>query len=222
MKTNAKTWAVWGLALLGLAAAGSAQAAGTARLNINVTISANLSVSINGAASSTQTASWNTTTANAKLVSPSSSTVLNDSGAQTEKWALSTNANSINAAGNAAVWSLGSSSVTVGADTFAVQAVFGSSNTAAGGCLAGAAATWDDGVTAPLLTSSPVTYTSTVFAAAALNNDGTYQPDVTAGGGNGRMVAGNKRALCWRVVSPDSTSTLDTQNIQVTVTAQNP
>ena len=34
------------------------------------------------------------------------------------------------------------------------------------------------------------------------------------------MTAGSKRALCWRIVTPNSTSTADTQNIQVIVSAQ--
>ena len=49
-----------------------------------------------------------------------------------------------------------------------------------------------------------------------------YEPDVASGGNNGRMFAGDKRALCYRIVSPASTSSSDSQNIQIIVTAQNP
>ena len=114
------------------------------------------------------------------------------------------------------------SSTSVGADSFSLQAVFGSSNTAAAGCPVAASADWNQSF-APLLTAAPVTYTSTVFADSSLtNNGGTPNPDVTAGAANGRMFAGDKRALCWRIITPSSTATTDTQNIQVVVTAQNP
>jgi hypothetical protein len=133
---------------------------------------------------------------------------------------LSTNAGSIDTGGGSAgSWSLSASSTSVGADSFAVQAVFGSSNTAAGGCPAIGSGDWNQAAS-PLLTAAPVTYTSAVFADASLTNGGgTPNPDVA---GNGRMFANNKRALCWRIVTPSSTSTTDTQNVQVVVTAQVP
>ncbi len=54
-----------------------------------------------------------------------------------------------------------------------------------------------------------------VFAdSTSLTNNGTPNPDA----GN-KMVAGGKRALCWRVITPSSTATSDTQNIQVIVSA---
>ena len=224
MKTQRK-WA-WGAGLAALCwlAAGRAQAANPAYLNIDVAITANFSVSVNAVASSTDTGTnWNTGTANAKLVDASTATVLNDSGGQTEKWALSTNANSIDTGGaSPGSWALQTSTnVLPGADQFALQAVFGSSNTATGACPLAAAADWDQSYASPL-TAAPVTYTSTVFADTTLNNNGTQNPDVIAGGANGRMFAGSKRALCWRIITPTSTSTSDTQNIQVVVTAQAP
>lgn len=198
-----------------------AQAATTARLNIDVTIVANLSVSVNGVSSSTDPVqTWNVGTPNAKLTG-SSATVTNDSGGQTEKWALSTTANTVPQSGGGS-WTLATSTASVGVDEFAVQAVFGSSNTIAAGCPAGAATNWDQAHAVPL-TTTPATYTSAVFADPTLNNlGGTPNPDVTAGGNNGRMFAGGKRALCWRVITPNSTSTIDTQNVQIIVTAQNP
>ena len=223
MKTKTKIKTAWLgaiLAMTGLATAASA--ANPARLNIDVTITANMSVAVNGGASSTQTVTWSGTP-NAQFANDASSvTVLNDSGIISEKWALSTNGASLNTVTvGGSSWTLRNSSTTIGADQFAVQAVFGSSNTAAAGCLATGAATWNNDVTAPLITASPVTYTATTFAASALNaGGGTHQPDVTVGGGNGIVYGGNKRALCWRVIMPDSTATTEQQNIQLTVTAQ--
>ena len=207
MKTK-KMAKVWGLAMGLLAMAATAQAAtNPARLNINVTITQNLSVLVNELA-------WNTANVNERLVSPSSATVRNDSGAQTEKWQLSTNLNSIPASG-ADVWAVSADSSAVGAEQFALQAVFGSSNTAANGCPVFNSADWDEAY-ATEVTNSLVTYTNTVFAGASLTNaGGTPNPDTAAG----RMIANSRRALCWRVITPASTVASATQNIQLTVTA---
>ena len=220
---NTQSWKRWmtglGLVALGCFAVGRARAANPAYLNIDVTINANLSVSVNGVASSTDTsATWNTATPNAKLVDLSSATVLNDSGGTAEKWALATNANSIDLGGGSpGSWALQTTTTTLpGSDQFALQAVFGSSNTAAGGCPIATSADWDQAF-APALTTSPVTYTSAVFADSSLNANGTQNPDNV---GTSRMTAGSKRALCWRIITPNSTSTADTQNIQVIVSAQ--
>ena len=191
-------------------------AASSATINIDVTISASLSVSIDAGSSSTQTVTWSAALPNQALASASTATVLNDSGARTEKWSLSTDAGSIDTGGaSPGTWSLAASTTAVGPDQFAVQAVFGSSNTAAGGCPAAASTDWNASY-APLLTTSPVTYTSTIFADPSLNaGGGTPSPDVAAG----QIYAGSKRALCWRVIAPSSTSTTDTQNIQIIITA---
>ena len=222
---NARKKTVMGawLALAGWLVAGRAEAANPAYLNIDVAINANLSVAVNDAASSTHTTTFNAATPNEKLVSAASATVRNDSGGQTEKWKLSTNAYSLNTLGVAgSTWSLAGTTTTVGADEFAVQAVFGSSNTAPGSCPSALSSDWDSSF-APGLTSTPVTYTSTVFADSSLTaSGGTPNPDVTAGAANGRMFANSKRALCWRIIAPNSTATLDTQNVQVIVTASAP
>ncbi|MDX6771120.1 MAG: hypothetical protein SF051_16440, partial [Elusimicrobiota bacterium] len=182
----------------------------------NVSVTANLSVAVNDAATSTQTVNWNTATPNDRLVSPTTSTVRNDSGGQTERWQLSTNANSINTAAGAETWAVSADSSSVGSNAFALQAVLGSSNTAAGGCPAFNAASWDASY-AQEVTATPATYTSSVFADSTLNTGGgTPNPDVA---GNGRMFASSFRALCWRVVTPSTSDTTDTQNIQLTVTA---
>jgi hypothetical protein len=224
MKMRNKPTTFWAALAAVLLAGGSARAAqNPAYLNIDVTITANLSVSVNGSGSSTHTAVWNTATSNAELVSAASATVTNDSGAQTEKWALSTNLTSLDTTGGGETWALGSSSSSVGSDQFSLQAVFGSSMTAAGAsCVPAAHGTWNDSATAPLITNAPQTYTSTRFAASFLNNDGTHLPDITAGGADGRMFASSRRALCWRVITPQTTSTVHQQNIQLIVTAQNP
>ena len=216
MKTKMKTWG----ALIGFLAAGmlatGARAANPANVNISVSITAALTVSVDGVASSTRTHSWTGTPNQAFDNAASSITVLNDSAILTEKWALSTNASSLNAGG--ASWARTSSTAAVGADQYGVQAVFGSSNTAVGGCASVTATTWNDAAIAPPLTTSAVTYTNAVFASSQLTNlGGTQAPD---GGASGNMSAGNKRALCYRAIMPASTSVTATQNVQVTVTAQ--
>ena len=189
------------------------------RLNIDVAVNAQLSVSVNGVNSSTYTsASWNTANANELLVAGSSTTVINDSNV-VEKWNLSSNANSINVLGNATQWAMQTSSAPTlpGADQFALQAVFGSSNTVAGGCPASGAANWQNGNIAPLITTSLQQYTSTRFADTALQNlGGLHTPDVTA---SGNMLSNGKRVLCWRIIAPSATSTCDSQNVQLIVTA---
>jgi hypothetical protein len=107
----------------------------------------------------------------------------------------------------------------VGADEFALQAVFGSSATTT--C---AGASWNDSAIASPLGVTPALYTSTNYADSALATGGpnTYKPDNT---GSNLMYAYNattgigKRALCWRVILPASTATSATQTIQVIVTA---
>lgn len=214
-----KTWALGAiLAMTGLAAQ-TAQAAATttAYLNINVTITAALSVKIDAVESSTYNLTWSGTP-NQQFASDtlSSATVTNDTGILSEKWLLATNANSINTVGNPTAWSVSASSTAVGADSFALQAVFGSSNTVGGGCLAPGHATWNDNVAAPLLSTTQQLYTSTRYVGSSLTNaGGSPQPDVASG----LMYAGSKRAICWRAIMPLSTSTMDKQNLQILITA---
>ena len=229
MTTHKKwTWRTAALAAVlmgaGLAAA---QAANPAKLDIEVLVTSNLSVSVNGVAESTVTVSWNAATPNADLVNnTSSATVANNSGAQTETWELSTLASSIDQ-GSSGAWTLVTSTAPSlpGADQFALQAVFGSTNTTASGCPAGTAADWNAGYAAPL-TTSVQTYTSTLFADASLNTSGGSpdpdNPAITSSGNNGDMLAGDSRALCWRIITPSSISTVDNQTVQLVVTAANP
>lgn len=218
MKQTRKTWWLGAavVALLGLV--GKANAAGpvssTATLNIDVTVTGSLSVNINTNNASTQTVVFSGTP-NALLVSPSTVAVQNNSGVLSERWKLSTNATTIDETGSTP-WTLQASSSAVGTDAFALQAVFGSSNTVAGGCPAGSGAEWNSPTTAPLLTTTGQQYTSTTFADANLNTNGSYQPDVL---GTGYMNASSVRVMCWRIVAPASVTTSDTQNVQIEVTA---
>ena len=215
-----KGWLGLALAVIGtVMGAGSAQAVATttAYLNIDVTITAALSVKVDNQASSTYTVTWSGTP-NQQFASDSlsSATVTNDTGILSEKWFLATNANSINTAGGAGTWAVSASSTVIGPDAFALQAVFGSSNTAAGGCLATNAGTWDNTTAAPLLSATQALYTNTRYVGSTLTNlGGSPLPDVASG----TMYAGNKRALCWRVIMPDTTSTTQQQNLQILVTA---
>jgi hypothetical protein len=216
-QTKTAKWRWLGAALLAtVGLAGTAHATNPAVLNIDVTITASKSVTVNGVASSTDSSVNWTGTPN-QAFTGSTVTVKNDSGVLSEGWELSTNANSIDTTGGGQTWALAASSTSVGADQFAVQAVFGSSNTAASGC---SSASWGSSVIAPVLTTTPTQYTTTKFADSALNNLGTYLPD----SGNllyayNASTGAGLRALCWQTVMPTSTSTQNKQNIQVIVTA---
>ena len=215
---NAKKTTRLGAALCALAGlAMEASAATPAYLNIDVTFNNAMSVAVDAVNSSTYTTAW--TSANQELLSASSATVSNDS-IVTERWKLYTNANSLAPSGSA--WALAASTSAVGADEFSLQAVFGSSNTAAGGCSAATAGgTWNVTARAPLLATSFAAgqqYTSAgALASPDLVNNGLSTPDVGTNGGS--MYGGMKRALCWRVIAPQSTVATQTQNIQVIVAA---
>ena len=171
-----------------------------------------LSVSVVGVRVASQAVTW---TGQPLLAAASTATVRNDTGLLNEKWQLSTGANSIDATTGGAGWTIAGSTTGLAADNVAVQAVFGSSMTALGGCPATGAANWNSTPIAPPLTTSPATYTNTLYADTALNNDGKYQPDAASG----TMFAGNERALCWRLAMPPSTSLTNQQIVPVIVTA---
>ena len=102
--------------------------------------------------------------------------------------------------------------------------MFGSSTTAAGGCPGSGAADWNLAAATPL-TTVLAQYTSTVFADSLLNSGGgtSYEPD---NAGAGLMFADSQaggygsRALCYRVILPQTTANTDEQIIQVIVTAE--
>ncbi len=210
-----KTW--WtGLAaatLLGLAGKAQAVPTNPAVLSIDVTVTASLSVTVNGAGASTEAVTFSGTP-NELLTQASTTTVTNNTGVLSEIWKLSTDAQSMDQTASSP-WTLQTSSVTVGQDAYALQAVFGSSNTVAAGCPAATATDWNP-PSAALLTTTPLQYTSSVFGDSTLNNNGSYQPDNLV---SGEMFAGSSRALCWRIVAPASVTTTDTQEIRIVVTA---
>lgn len=229
MKTRTQRWKWLGaiLAMAGLAVQAKAAATNPAYLNIDVTITSAKSVTVNGVASSTVTSfAWNGTP-NQLVTVASTATVQNNSGILSEGWELSTNAKSIDTTGGGQQWNLAASTgpVLPGADSFGVQAVFGSSSTVAAGCPVAAAAEWNSTAIAPPLTAAVAQYTSTQFADNNLNAGGgvSYEPDQTIAPFNmfafNAATGAGQRALCWRVVLPASTSTQNTQNIQVIVTA---
>ena len=215
---------------LGLKSAFASQQT-TAYLNIDVTVSAQLSVEVNSLASSTQTVAWSVTSSS--MVSPSSATVTNNSTGLSERWELSTNANSLDQGSNGS-WTLQTSTTgSIGQDQFALQAVFGSTNTvggaagsAPGACPSVSSTDWDQSF-APAITTTQQYYTSSNFADTSLNVSGaTANPDCTAPGGscvaNGDMFANDYRALCWRLLGPSAVSSQDAQVIQLIVTAALP
>jgi hypothetical protein len=228
-KTNGRNkkwaWTALAAAALGLIGASRASAANPAYLNIDVNINAQVSVAVNGVNSSTITAlTWNTNSANAEFTAGlqgSSVTVTNDSNI-TEKWFLSGSTNSVNTSGSGTTsWTLNASSSAVGADAYALQAVFGSTNTAIAGCPGNGASDWNNGNSAPSLTGVPAQYTDVRFADSTLNTGGGPFTPSTGTGANAKMYASERRALCWRVIMPGSSSTVDPQNIQLVVTAGN-
>ena len=90
--------------LLGLTAVSAQAANPSAYLNIDVTITNNVSVSVNGTQSSTQTVTWSGQTT---LTAASTATIANDSGYLSERWELTTTANSWDSATGAAGWTIG-------------------------------------------------------------------------------------------------------------------
>jgi hypothetical protein len=197
----------------------------TANLNIDVSIGGSKSVTVNGTgtptASTSTTQSFSGLGANALYANLSTASVQNNSGILSEGWELSSG-NSLDAVSGAGAWTLGSSTAPLpGAETFALQAVFGSSMTSS--CPLTSGTEWNSTATAPLLTASPVPYTSTTFADSNLATGGanTYKPDDTVAF---KMYASNatgagNRALCYRLILPLSTAASDTQIVQIVVTA---
>ena len=210
------------LGLLGLCASRAQAVTPRAALNIDVTISASVAVQVDNAATSTYTAAgWSP--ANRFLVSASTATVTNASSGLSEQWWLATNAASINTAGNALTWSLATSTITttIGGDSFAVQAVFVTS--AAVQCPVYNDWRWSTS-NAPPLTSVPAQYTQNQFLFNEYDGTmgGRSNPDNLPKSLMSAFISATgagRRALCWRVVGPTSTSTPDLQNIQIIVTA---
>jgi hypothetical protein len=185
---------------------------------------------------------------NAAGISFTSATVVNP-GNLTEHWYLNTTANSIDASGGGGnTWTLIASSNTtdVNGDQFALQAIFASSATtggSAGGndCPGNAAAVWtSSGSVIYTAAQSPITAGDTGNAYGAKNGStlfnnyvyvsdpaGNACPDTGCLAGKYQMLSNSalptgsgKRALCWRVILPNSTTATTNQIIPLIVTAQ--
>ncbi len=196
------------LALLGLT--GVARAANpSAYLNIDVTIVNNVSVSVIGVQSATQTVTW---TGQGVISAASTATVTNDSGYVSERWELTTRANSWDSGTGAAGWTIGATNA---ADTVQLKAVFGAAGIAQASCVG--ATLFNNNVIAPALLSSTQTpYTATILADTIVGAGGVAARPDTA---QDRILAGRTRALCWQLTMPTSTSLTGTQVVPVVVTA---
>ena len=195
---------------LGMTAVRAQAANPSAYLNIDVTIVNNVSVSVIGVQSATQAVTWSGQTT---LTAGSTATVTNDSGFVSERWELTTTANSWDSGTGAAGWTIAGSE---GADQVKLQAVFGASGIAAGSC--SGASLFGNSVVAPALTSATQTqYTQTILADTILGSGGSpARPDSAT---TNKMLAGRSRALCWMLTMPTSTSFTGTQVVPVIVTA---
>ena len=227
MKTQKKK--LWlGAALLALSGmAVKAQAAGAGSpsfLNIDVTISASKSVSVSGIHVSSQATTFDGTTF--LLAATSTAAVKNDSGILQEGFQLSTLGHSIDATTGGPGWTIAGSSSNLAADNVAVQAVFGSSKAAIGGCPLVGATEWNSTAIAPPLTVGLQTYGPTLFADTNLvgaggAGDGVVTPDTGSTMNPFNALGAGLRALCWRLAMPPISTmpTTDVQIVPVIVTA---
>ncbi len=189
--------------------AARAQAANpSAYLNIDVTITNNVSVSVIGVQSATQAVTWSGA---ATLTAASTATITNDSGYLSERWELTTTAQSWDSATGALGWTI---AATQAADQLKLQAVIGASGIASGSCSGGLYG--DSNVSPALVSTTQVPYTQTVLADTAMASGGTPALPDTAGN---RVLAGRTRALCWQMTMPYSTSLTGTQVVPIIVTA---
>ena len=219
------------MAIVALAAGRAYALSSTATVNIDVTINASVSVAVmnTGSYASTPTATaWSTTISS--FVSASTATVFNDSGGLSERWALSTNASSIDQ-GLSTGWTLNSTTNTVdlGQDQFSILAMFVSSATSLGGCPALNALDW----TGPSSTTVTTSITNKYGGASGSQYYFTRWPDSNgyslpdSGTSTYKMYAYNaadsthkgQRGLCWKIMGPPSTTMTATQNIQLIITA---
>ena len=201
-----------------------AAASNPARLTIDVTVNTTLSVKVNSQASSTMTDTANV--GGAPSVNTATATVASDATGVNEFWDLSSQ-DAVKKADGTTVWTLATS--TFGAagpasDKFALQAMFISSNAAAGDCtatLGPADAEWD-GLNAPALTTGLQRYTTGAagkFAHQTTITGAKGDPDFTAGGNDGRMRPSGFRGFCYRIVPPTDTSYISNVMLYLTVTA---
>ena len=210
MKTREKMkWLGAAVAMLGLAGVRAQAANPSAYLNIDVTITNNVSVSVFGIQSATQTVTWSGA---ATLTAAATATVTNDSGYLSERWELTTTANSWDSGTGAAGWVIGA---TPANDQIMLQALIGASGIAAGSCTG--TTYFNSSAFSPALTSATQTqYTQAILADTTLGAGGTPANPDTAGN---RVLAGRTRALCWKMTMPYSTSLTGTQVVPIIVTA---
>ena len=232
---------IMGLALAAVGLwSGRAQANFASTMTIDIAITASKSVSIvtSGVNTSTVTPLSAWSSVSTCVVSATSSTIINDSGGIAESWALMTFAASgVGGAG----WSLATTTGSMAVDTFALQAVFVSSNTpglpTAVVCPGVNASTWTiSGTRDTIVTGLNKTYDGTlttghfVGVVDALGNDGSGLAVPDGGITSSTMYANytdpskgkyGQRGLCWRVVGPPyTTSPATNQKINLLITAQ--
>ena len=221
-----------------------------ATLYIDVTVNASAAVTINATQTSTAPViTWSDTTRvyasgdTTGVASVSSATVIN-SGNLTERWYLTTSASTLDQTGSNP-WTLvvTSNTADVGLDQFAVQAVFGSSNTTAGGCPQSGstgnltnASMWNSTATIVNVLAPITGVTGNAYGAQGAGtpfNNFVNTTAATIGGASAYPDTGNAyqmyannlgggygaRALCWRVILPPSVNSGDTQVIPLIVTA---
>ena len=216
MKTQTKV-KLLGMALAAVAAlCGRAEAVGQGTpsyLNIDVTVTSNLSVSVtNAKVSSMSAGTWNGV-AGAFILAPGTSTITNDSGYISERWALSAPANAFDSGTGNPSWVIGAVS---GNDQVVVQATLGAAGSPNTSCTANEGSWSSNGAggIAPTLSNATLTeYTSVVLSDTQM---GTPAPDIVS---SNRMNAGSSRALCWRLTMPQSTSFTGIEVVPIIVTA---
>jgi hypothetical protein len=203
MNTTRKTFAALGMLLaLALTAVRAQATQNPAYLDLQVTFSGALSIAVDGAQSSARTLA--SVASNAQIVS---SAVVTNDGNFTEQWQLSVS--TLSGGGNWAVTTTTTSAP--GVDTYALQAMFISSDTAA----ACPAPDWD--LINNVVSGTAQTYDQTLFADTNFGgipdetNGNMYSTDITNHG---------KRNLCVRFYAPKSSTKVATQVVRLTLTAQ--
>ena len=229
MKLSIRRLALTAAAMIALGTAEGFAAGKSGNEDLTVTFNASLDVQIDGVFDSTYT--LGSLGAGAAASPASTATITNTSGGLTERWSLSVST----VAGNgdwAVASSTGDSGATAtscssncpGLDSYAFQAVFVSSNSAANAC-PNNSAKWDSVASVVLGPSSPQTYTSSRYADATVVSNASGLPDQTSGGHDGNMLSYNagsgagKRGLCTRLIMPSGSTSAAQQTIRLTVTA---
>jgi len=203
--------------------AGRAQAAPTptAVLSIDVTVTNALSVKIDDSDSSSRTLTVQP--GGNPVVNAATSTVQSDATAINEFWKLNS-ADAVKLTDGTEMWALQTSTMGLGTDQFAMQALLISKNAAETDCPNGVNTAWDQDNAVPLKEHPGASDTYTAGAAGnfayqtvlgGFNGD----PDFTGAPNDGRMKPGSKRGLCYRIVPPSDVTSPDHVMAYVIVTA---